>query len=60
MIERLNGVINEALRSPETRAALEKLGIEPKITTPQEFAALIAVEAPKWAKAVRQTGIKVE
>jgi len=60
VIARLNGVINEALRSPETRAALERLGIEPKITTPQEFAALIAVEAPRWAKAVRQTGIKVE
>ncbi|HLQ90467.1 MAG TPA: tripartite tricarboxylate transporter substrate binding protein [Xanthobacteraceae bacterium] len=59
-IARLNGVINEALRSPETRAALERLGIEPKITTPQEFAALIAVEAPRWAKAVRQTGIKVD
>jgi hypothetical protein len=36
------------------------LGIEPKITTPQEFAAIIAVEAPRWANAVRHTGIKVE
>jgi tripartite-type tricarboxylate transporter receptor subunit TctC len=60
VIERLNAVINDGLRSPETRNALEKLGIEPKITTPREFAAIIAVEAQKWAKAVRQTGIKVE
>jgi len=60
VIAKLNATINEGLRSAETRAALEKLGIEPLITTPEEFAALIAEEAPKWAEAVRQTGIKVE
>jgi len=60
VIEKLNTTINEGLRSAEVRASLDKLGIEPKITTPQEFAAVIAVEAPKWARAVRQTGIKVE
>src|SRR5262245_24966531 len=60
IIAKLNATINEGLRSPETRAALEKLGIEPLITTPEEFGALIAEEAPKWAEAVRRTGIKVE
>src|SRR5262249_57316741 len=60
IVARLNATINDGLRSAETRAALEKLGIEPLITTPDEFAALIAEEAPKWADAVRQTGIKVE
>jgi tripartite-type tricarboxylate transporter receptor subunit TctC len=57
---RLNGVINEALRSPETRAALDKLGIEPKITTPQEFAALVATESKKWAEIVRLAGVKID
>jgi tripartite-type tricarboxylate transporter receptor subunit TctC len=60
IVARLNATINEGLRSAETRAALDKLGIEPLISTPEEFAALIAEEAPKWADAVRQTGIKVE
>jgi len=60
IIAKLNATINDGLRSAETRAALEKLGIEPLITTPEEFAALIAEEAPKWAEAVRQTGIRVE
>jgi tripartite-type tricarboxylate transporter receptor subunit TctC len=59
IIDKLNATINDGLRSPETRAAFEKLGIEPKITTPQEFAAILAEEAPKWAEAVRVTGIKV-
>jgi len=59
IIDKLNATINDGLRSPETRAAFEKLGIEPKIRTPQEFAAILAEEAPKWAEAVRVTGIKV-
>ena len=59
IINKLNATINEGLRSPETRAAFDKLGIETKITTPKEFAAIIAEEAPKWAEVVRVTGIKV-
>jgi tripartite-type tricarboxylate transporter receptor subunit TctC len=60
IVAKLNATINEGLRSTATRAALDKLGIEPLISTPQEFAAMIAEEAPKWAEAVRVTGIKVE
>src|SRR5262245_5709923 len=60
IVARLNATINDGLRSPESRSALDKLGIEPLLTSPQEFAAMIAEEAPKWAEAVRLTGIKVE
>jgi tripartite-type tricarboxylate transporter receptor subunit TctC len=59
IIAKLNSTINDGLRSPEARAVFDKLGIEAKITTPQEFAAIIAVEAPKWAEIVRVTGIKI-
>jgi tripartite-type tricarboxylate transporter receptor subunit TctC len=60
IVAKLNATINDGLRSAATRATLAKLGIEPMITTPEEFAAMIAEEAPKWAEAVRVTGIKVE
>ncbi len=59
VIERLNTVINEGLRSPEVRAGFAKLGIEPVITSPAEFAAIIAQEVPKWAEVVRITGVRV-
>lgn len=59
-IERLNGALNEALRSSDVRASFARLGIEPMIGTPREFAAVIAAEAPKWAEIVKSTGIKVE
>jgi tripartite-type tricarboxylate transporter receptor subunit TctC len=60
VVERLNAVINEGLRSAEMRAGLEKLGIEPYVTTPAAFAKLVAEEAPRWSQAVTVTGIKVQ
>jgi tripartite-type tricarboxylate transporter receptor subunit TctC len=59
VIERLNATINDGLRSPEMRASLAELGIEPVVTTPAEFEAIIAREIPKWAEIVRTTGVKV-
>jgi tripartite-type tricarboxylate transporter receptor subunit TctC len=58
VIEKLNGAINEGLKSPEMRASFAQLGIEPIVTSPQEFAAIIAQEVPKWAEVVRITGVK--
>ena len=60
VIDKLNAAINDVLRSPGGRASFVRRGIEPKITTPGEFAAIIAEEAPKWAEVVRITGIRGE
>jgi tripartite-type tricarboxylate transporter receptor subunit TctC len=57
---RLNGAINEALRSTDLRANFTNLGIEPRISTPAEFAALLADDAPRWFDIIRMTGIKLE
>ncbi len=60
VLARLNGAINEALRSTELRANFTNLGIEPRISTPEEFAALLAEDAPRWFDIIRMTGIKLE
>jgi tripartite-type tricarboxylate transporter receptor subunit TctC len=60
IIDKLNAAINEGLGLPDIRASFAKLGIDPKFTTPREFAAIIAEEVPKWTQIVRVTGIKVE
>ena len=46
-IDRVNAAVNEGLRSPDMRTSFAKLGIEPTITTPQEFAAIIALRGPE-------------
>src|SRR5215471_3964397 len=60
VVARLNGAINSALQSTELRTNFTNLGIEPRISTPQEFAALLAQDAPRWFDIIRMTGIRLE
>jgi tripartite-type tricarboxylate transporter receptor subunit TctC len=59
IVNRLNQEINESLKSPEVKASLAKLGFEPLSGTPQDFAAFLKAEFPKWAAMVKATGIRL-
>jgi tripartite-type tricarboxylate transporter receptor subunit TctC len=59
VIAKLNATINDGLRTPQVRELMAKIGIEPLITTPQEFGDIIAREVPKWAAIVKATGVRV-
>lgn len=48
--------IAAALKTPEMRAKILAQGSEPVGSTPEEFAAFIAAEAPKWGELVRISG----
>jgi tripartite-type tricarboxylate transporter receptor subunit TctC len=58
VVTMLNAVINEHLKSAEMTAAMSKLGFEAKIGSPQDFAAFIAAELPRWAAIVKSSGVK--
>jgi tripartite-type tricarboxylate transporter receptor subunit TctC len=60
VVARLNAAVNQALATPEVRAALVKLGSAPRTATPQEFATFIATESERWGKVVRDANIKVD
>jgi tripartite-type tricarboxylate transporter receptor subunit TctC len=60
IVERLNGAINEALRSPEARAAFTNIGFDPRPGSTQEFAARIAGDSEKWAAVITLTGAKID
>jgi tripartite-type tricarboxylate transporter receptor subunit TctC len=60
VVARLNGAINEAIQSKDVLANFMNLGIEPRGGTPQEFATLLAEDAPRWFDIIRMTGIKLE
>jgi len=53
IIERLNTVINEGLSKPEGLANITRLGMEPRLGSPQDFAKLIAQEHQYWAAVAR-------
>ena len=60
IVARLNGAINAALRSEDMRLALRKLGGEGVGGSPQDFAAVLAQEAPRWIEMVQASGLKID
>jgi tripartite-type tricarboxylate transporter receptor subunit TctC len=50
----------KALALPDLRAKLTDLGMEGIGNSPHEFAAVIKSEIPRWAKAIKESGIKLE
>jgi len=59
IVARLNAATNTALRSPAMAASMKRLGIAPSVGSPQDFAAFIAEEQPKWEKIVRESGVAI-
>jgi tripartite-type tricarboxylate transporter receptor subunit TctC len=60
VIATLHAALGRAMATPELRAQLVALGIEPAFSTPEEFGALIRTEVPRWAQIVKQSGATVE
>ena len=60
VIMRLHADINRVLALPETRTKIADLGAEIVTSTPDQFAAYIKTETAKWAKLIREVGVKPE
>lgn len=59
-VNRLNAEVNRVLELPDVREKLGQLGFESRRNSPAEFAAFVREEIPKWAKAVKDSGAKVD
>lgn len=57
IVARLNQEFNAALRDPEVRQGLLKLGLEAKGTSAEEFARFIRDEIQRWPPIFQQAGI---
>jgi tripartite-type tricarboxylate transporter receptor subunit TctC len=60
IIATLNKEVNAALIDPTFKARLTDLGVEPFANSPAEFSKFIADYTEKWAKVIRDAGIKAE
>ncbi len=60
IVARLHAEIARALRLPEIGERLAIDGSEPGGNTPDEFAVFIKREIAKWAKVVRESGLKAD
>ena len=60
IVERLNAEIRRAVASAEVRRVLLADGTEPAVSSPEELAALIRAELPRWTAAIKLAGVKSE
>lgn len=60
IVRKLNVEINRILKSPEVVAQFAKQGVEVAGGTPEQFAAFIRAQTSKWAKVVKDAGLKLE
>lgn len=60
IIARLNGEVRSALQAPEIQQRLLESGLIATGSTPEEFAAFVQAESRKWAKLVKERGLKAD
>ncbi len=60
VVTRLNGEINAVLKSPEFIERLKTLGYDGAGGSPQQFAQVVAADAAKWARLIRERKITAE
>jgi tripartite-type tricarboxylate transporter receptor subunit TctC len=58
--DRLNTEIVKALNTPEMRQRLADDGAEVESSTPAELARFVHAEIPKWARAVKDSGARID
>ena len=56
IVDRLQRDLAAVIEDPRARARLVKAGFEPKSSTPEAFAKLVAEEMAKWAPIVKMSG----
>jgi tripartite-type tricarboxylate transporter receptor subunit TctC len=60
IVGKLNGAINDGLRSQAVRDNLAKVGAEASPGSPQDFADFIAAETKKWSAVAKMSGISLD
>ena len=58
LVDRLNAELGVVLAQPEVRSAFETQGMVPAHSTPEQFRALMASDAARWAQLIAMQGIK--
>ena len=60
VIARLNKTLVDALNSTAVKARFQVLGLEPTPSTPAQMATYTTAERVKWAKVIKDSGIKLD
>ncbi len=58
--EQLNVEVHRTLALPEVREKFSGLGADPTPSTPERFGAVMAADAEKWGRVIRQAGVRAD
>ena len=59
IIQKLNAGLNGMLKQPDVTDRLDKLNVEYRPNTPDEFRAFVAAEMERWSRVVKDANIKL-
>lgn len=60
IVAQLQAEVAKALAAPDAKDKLAQVGCEPLVSSPEQFAALIKDDLPKWAKIVKDSGATID
>jgi tripartite-type tricarboxylate transporter receptor subunit TctC len=60
VVERLSAAFKAALDSPDVRSRMVQQGADPAFLGSDDFARFLAAEMPRWAKAVKDSGARLD
>ncbi len=60
LLARLHEEVARAMQAPEIRDAFAQQGFRVEATPPAEFAALVRAEVAKWARVVKEGGVRLD
>ena len=60
IVQKLNAEVMKILAMPDVRERFLAQGVEPQGSTPEQFAEHIKTQMSKWAKVVKDAGVKAE
>jgi tripartite-type tricarboxylate transporter receptor subunit TctC len=58
VVSTLNRALNDAFAAPDIAGKLAAAGVDPLTSTPEQFAAYVRSEIPKWSRVVKSSGAK--
>ncbi len=59
IIDKLSTEISKNLTAPDVKEFLDRIAVDPFISTPEEFGTLMKTELVKWAKVIKTANIKL-
>jgi tripartite-type tricarboxylate transporter receptor subunit TctC len=60
IVAKISRELAAALHAPEMKQRMAQLGAEPVGSTPEDMSRIVAAETAKWARVIRDAGVKID